>query len=374
LAPADLWDSSRVRRAWPKVARIGRAPSMELESNDGPVDLVARAALATAADGSEPFVWWRWLGVKVDPHTLLPESVDLLRSSTCQDWVCVLGRGRGFHICIDSRSGDTRLTVTANTPSLAESVGRSICALVPTPQVSSRSSALDVRFWFGGRESLSSTTRSVALPVWDEIRSNYTARTADAVGRLMDLESHALEAQHGGRLVIWHGPPGTGRTSAVRGLLEAWQDWCEPQYLCDVEQILDRPEYLFEVVLSPARETAWKVVVADDVDRSEIVGGRKPGLERLLDVSDGLLGQSAQTVVVITMNGDPGRLHPALLRPGRCLSLVGFEQFNRCEAERWLGVPPGDSRDRFSLADLYALRGDVPPTRTARRSAVGQYL
>ena len=29
-----------------------------------------------------------------------------------------------------------------------------------------------------------------------------------------------------GRLIVWRGPPGTGKTWALRALAGAWREWC----------------------------------------------------------------------------------------------------------------------------------------------------
>jgi ATP-dependent 26S proteasome regulatory subunit len=80
------------------------------------------------------------------------------------------------------------------------------------------------------------------------------------------------------------------------------------------------------------------------------------GLSRMLNVCDGLLGQSLNVLVLITTNEEIGRLHPAVARPGRCLSNVESETFDPIAARRWLvahGASGSVSR-RVTLAELYA--------------------
>ena len=41
-------------------------------------------------------------------------------------------------------------------------------------------------------------------------------------------------------------------------------------------------------------------------------------LSRLLNVTDGVLGQGMNTIVLVSTNEPLGRLHPAIRRAGRC--------------------------------------------------------
>lgn len=50
----------------------------------------------------------------------------------------------------------------------------------------------------------------------------------------------------GGKLVLWHGEPGTGKTYALRTLAWEWRDWCDFHYVIDPQaagpaQPLPRP-------------------------------------------------------------------------------------------------------------------------------------
>ena len=46
-----------------------------------------------------------------------------------------------------------------------------------------------------------------------------------------------------------------------------------------------------------------------------------------------MLGQGLNTLVLLTTNEEIARLHPAVVRPGRCLCLIEFERFNAAEAD-----------------------------------------
>jgi hypothetical protein len=84
-------------------------------------------------------------------------------------------------------------------------------------------------------------------------------------------------------------------------------------------------------------------------------------LSRLLNISDGMLGQGANISVLVTTNEEIGNLHPAIQRPGRSWAQVEFEPFSKEEAQAWLAERDFDHQatGEMSIAELYAIeRGD----------------
>ena len=107
-----------------------------------------------------------------------------------------------------------------------------------------------------------------------------------------------------GQLLIWHGPPGTGKTFALGALADAWREWAALHYVADPEALLGDPAYLLEVMMF--RESTgprWKVIILEDAGELFQVGARRAvgqDLSRLLNVTDGMLGQGARALFVIT--------------------------------------------------------------------------
>ena len=85
-------------------------------------------------------------------------------------------------------------------------------------------------------------------------------------------------------------------------------------------------------------------------------------LSRLLNLTDGLLGQGRNVLVGVTTNEDLERLHPAVVRPGRCLARIEVGPLTRPEAIGWLGTDEGVGREGATLAELYALKRGTSPT------------
>ena len=63
---------------------------------------------------------------------------------------------------------------------------------------------------------------------------------------------------------------------------------------------------------------------ADELLRADAKRATGQSLSRLLNVADGFIGQGVNAIVHITANEPLGRLHPAVVRPGRCLAEVEF--------------------------------------------------
>ena len=80
-----------------------------------------------------------------------------------------------------------------------------------------------------------------------------------------------------------------------------------------------------------------------------------------------------RVAVLITTNEPVARLHPALVRPGRCLAETEFRRFTRVEAAARceFDLPDGAS---FSLAELSALERGEPAEVAEPAEAPGLYL
>ena len=226
-----------------------------------------------------------------------------------------------------------------------------------------------VNFW--SAEDGYARLRKVDAPTFDEVALNYPAATREAVGALA-----AARERGPGALLLWHGPPGTGKTHAVRALARAWREWTSVHYVTDPERFLTSPSYLLDVATHDEEERRVRLVLLEDAGELMSASARVEvgqGLSRMLNLADGLLGQGLPCVLLITTNEAVGRLHPAVRRPGRCWAEVEFPAFPAAEATAWLarrGVHR-DAAGPMTLADLYAAVEGREPAGGAAETPFG---
>jgi hypothetical protein len=299
----------------------------------------------------------------VAPLDILPDGARIDRWVETPWSVTAAARWQDTTLFVETYAGNARVTVTGTTRELVEAARAVVRDRSPEPDLEA---GVQVAFWRWSEHGAHETTRALEAAPWLDISRNYPSRVRAQLHELMKVETPAS----GGKLLLWHGEPGTGKTTAIRSLLREWRGWCDPQYVTDPERFFREANYMLDVLLTPDRRELrpgapggvvpsdrWKLVICEDADeyvRSDARRRAGASLGRLLNVADGMLGQGLNTLVLLTTNEEIARLHPAVVRPGRCLCLIEFERFSEREARAWLGRD--DVGDDPTLAELYERR------------------
>jgi Domain of unknown function (DUF5925)/ATPase family associated with various cellular activities (AAA) len=350
---------------------------MNFDDADSLADVLDALVLSPFINGSQPWARTRRLDRVRADAPLLPAGVRPVRAVVGDSGDALLARGEGWTLrAVRWRGGGAEVSVTA----ISDELARSVLELATDEAVEPAApddESVEIGFWNHTQHGARRRSRRIEAATWSQIRDNYTAATATALDALVAVTPERLP----GRLILLYGPPGTGKTTALRTLARAWHTWCQLDFVIDPECLFADPGYLTEVVVGRDEdERPWRLLLLEDCDeliRADAKAATGQALSRLLNLTDGMLGQGRQVLVAITTNEDIGRLHPAVIRPGRCLARIEVGRLDAAEASDWLRRAGVDARagSSMTLAQLFALCAGAGPVVTPEPTpATGLYL
>jgi type II secretory pathway predicted ATPase ExeA len=261
----------------------------------------------------------------------------------------------------DVNDVDVVMDVSAQMKALAKPIPRPDEAFVTTA------------FWRMSQSGPNSSYRNLLVPTWEEIKGNYNGTAQKGIAGLCKMTDIGDRT---GNIIILHGPPGTGKTTALRALARSWKGWAATHYIVDPDVFLGSADYMWDVILNMSHDTErYKLLIMEDVDeliKAEAKQTVGQSFSRLLNLGDGFLGQGLDLAIVLTTNEPVEKLNPAITRPGRCLANIEVPPFTPTQASKWLG---DKVTKKHTLAEMYELKSEQKQLISKEESeGHGQYL
>lgn len=152
-------------------------------------------------------------------------------------------------------------------------------------------------------------------------------------------------------ILLLIGPPGTGKTTFIRGLLAHRN--CSAIVTYDA-QILEKDGFFARFIEDDA-----EVMVLEDSDA--FLKSRSDGntmMHRFLNVGDGLVTTKGKKMIFSTNLPSIRDIDSALVRPGRCFDILHFDQLNGVQATTLaeklnVTLPKKADGDTYSIAEVF---------------------
>lgn len=172
--------------------------------------------------------------------------------------------------------------------------------------------------------------------------------------KVHDLIIKRLNKPYDKGIILFHGDPGTGKTSYLKYLTR----------LIENKEILFVPPSMAESMAEPSiipflMEHKNSVLIIEDAERviadREIGNGSSIAVSNLLNLTDGILGDCLNIQIIATFNMKREKIDQALLRKGRLIAEHKFGKLSVDDSNSLLKYLNKDvtTKEPMVLADIY---------------------
>jgi len=170
-----------------------------------------------------------------------------------------------------------------------------------------------------------------------------------------------------GRLAIFDGPPGTGKTYLIRALLSSLPKVKFLILPSNMADSLTGPQLLGTLIGNKpsdgsTKKTETTVLVIEDADRclSKRGSDNISAISSILNMSDGIIGNLLDLRIICTTNAKVDDIDEAILRTGRLsarveVGLLESEQAKAIYARVGGTAPQAWNKKFYALSDVYAM-------------------
>ena len=213
--------------------------------------------------------------------------------------------------------------------------------------------------YWNGPHGPNSIKVKLDCPTWNEIEANYSSLVQES---FQEMLFRIKNGNVSGKLILWQGSPGTGKTWAVRALMRELKSQFRIAIITDSNAFCDDISYYYYVIQSSDKPTLF--ILEDSAEsilsETRIHNGHRTS--KLLNLTDGLLAQGRRDLFLISFNEPKIEIDPAFTRPGRCINVTEFGPLDAQSAKKWLekkGVTKPLTKTKYTLAELYDMAGHI---------------